>query len=715
MPAPMRHRSLAKLSTLLLMGPPAALPALAQDAPPVQRAQPIVVTATRTEMPAFDVPASIDRIDGEQIRDGRLQVNLSESLAGVSGLQIKDRQNFAQDLQLSVRGFGARASFGIRGVRVYVDGIPATLPDGQGQLSNIDLGSVDRIEVLRGPFSALYGNSSGGVLQVFTEDGQGPPTLTLSTAAGSQGVWRAGLKLSGRDDALSYVLSSSAFETDGSREHSAARRRLANVKLGWQSGADTRIGLIGNWVSLPLAQDPLGLTRAQFQADPQGVDPAALNFDTRKTFEQSQLGLSVDQRLNANNVLQLLLYGGQRETEQFQSIPVATQANALHPGGVIQLERRYAGADLRWRISGTLAGGESSLVLGVAQDRLDEHRLGRQNFIGSTLGVEGALRRDEDNRVGSLDGYAQWSWRPLAALQLNAGLRTSRVRFRSTDHYIVGINPDDSGAMSFSATNPVLGASWALSEGLRVYATVGRGFETPTLNELAYRADGQTGLNLGLSASRSRNAELGLKGRLGGWAQWSLAAFEVRTRGEIVTLSNVGGRSTFTNAGATRRQGAEAAWRARTLGDLELSLAYAYIDARYRQGFATCAATPCTQPTLLIPAGNHIPGVAASTAALSAGWEPERGWRAALELRASGRVPVNDANTDAAAGFVVANVQAGYLGRWAGGRWSVFARVDNVTDRTYAGSVIVNEGNGRFFEAAPGRSWLLGSNLTLMF
>jgi len=698
----------------LLIG--AGAPAQAQTPPAAApRAETLVVTATRTEMPAFELPASIDRIDGEAIRDGRLQVNLSESLAGVSGLQIKDRQNFAQDLQLSVRGFGARASFGIRGVRVYVDGIPATLPDGQGQLSNIDLGSVDRIEVLRGPFSALYGNSSGGVLQVFTEDGQGPPTLTLSGAAGSSGVWRAGLKLSGRDEAFSYVLSSSAFATDGSREHSAARRRVANAKLGWQLGADTRIGLVGNAVALPLAQDPLGLTRAQFKADPRAADAAALNFDTRKTFDQSQLGLTVDHRLNANHALQLLLYGGQRETEQFQAIPVATQANALHPGGVIQLERRYAGADLRWRISGTLAGGPSSLVLGVARDGLDEQRRGRQNFSGATLGVEGALRRDEDNHVTSLDGYAQASWRPLAALQLNAGLRTSRVRFRSTDHYIVGANPDDSGAVAFSAANPVLGASWALSEGLRVYATVGRGFETPTLNELAYRADGQTGLNLGLRAARSRNAELGLKGRLGAWGEWSLAGFEVRTRGEIVTLGNVGGRATFTNAGSTRRQGAEAAWRARTLGDLELALAYAYLDARYRQDFLTCAATPCPQPTLRIPAGNRIPGVAASTAAFSAGWEPERGWRAALELRASGRVPVNDANSDAAAGYAVVNLQAGYLGRWAGGRWSVFARVDNVMDRTYAGSVIVNEGNGRFFEAAPGRNWLLGGQLVTTF
>jgi len=677
--------------------------------------QTVVVTATRTETPAFEVPASIDSLDGSRIRADRLQVNLSESLAAVPGLQARDRQNLAQDVQVSVRGFGARSSFGIRGVRLYVDGIPATLPDGQGQLSNIELGSVERFEVLRGPFSALYGNSSGGVLQAFTEDGRGQPTFTPAFAAGSDGALRASLKLSGGAGAFGYTASTSHFETDGYRRHSAARRQLANAKLHWQPDSETRWTLIANHVALPFAQDPLGLTRAQFEADPRGVDPVAETFNTRKTVSQTQLGLRGEQRFGVFGQLTLMLYGGQRETEQFQAIPTATQGNALHPGGVIQLERSYRGTDLRW--TSTLGAAERplTLVAGLSHDQLDEHRSGRQNFIGSTLGVEGALRRDEDNRASNLDPYLQLAWRATETLNLHAGVRNSRIRFRSEDRYIVGTNPDDSGSVDFQATLPVLGLSWAVAPAWRVYATAGRGFETPTLNELAYRAGGGTGLNFALRPARSDNAELGVKARLGAWGEGSLAAFAVRTRDEIVTLSNQGGRATFTNAGATRRTGWEASWVAVVAEALELRAAWTHVDARYRTAFNTCAGTPCTTPTLVIPAGNRLPGVARSGASVSAQWAPVQGWRAGVELRGTSRVYVNDANSDAAEGATTINLSTGYTLKWGGAEISAFVRMDNVAGETYAGSVIVNEGNSRFFEPAPGRTALVGLSAVLKF
>jgi iron complex outermembrane receptor protein len=625
---------------------------------------------------------------------------------------------------MSVRGFGARSTFGIRGVRVYVDGIPATLPDGQGQLSNIDLASIDRIEVLRGPFSALYGNSSGGVIQAFTQEGQGPPTLDLSLAAGSDGVRRAGLKLSGREGGFGYVLGASRFETDGWRAHSAATRELSNLRLDWRLNEATTLRLIGNQVRLPLAQDPLGLTRAQFDADPRGVDPAALNFDTRKTMAQRQVGLQAEHRLGPAGRVQLTVYDGQRDTEQFQAIPVAAQANARHAGGVIQLARDYGGVDLRWQVPLGLPGPQGdagTLVVGLSDDRLREHRIGRENFIGDTLGVAGALRRDERNRVGNVDQYAQLHWKLGPTLGLDLGLRHTRIRLTSNDDYIVvgdkpgSGNPDDSGRRRFEATLPVAGLSYALNPTLRLYGSVGAGFESPTLNELAYRADGGTGLNPALRAARSNNAELGLKARLPQAGDWNLALFDVRTRDEIVTLSNVGGRSTFTNAGRTSRRGWEASWSTVVLDALELRAAATHIDARYRDAFLTCAATPCPAPTLLIPAGNRIPGIAGSTFYGAAAWAPPRGWRAGVELRASSRVYVDDRNSDAAPGHAVVNVNAGYALALGDGEVSLFARIDNVFGATYAGSVIVNEGNARFFEPAPRRTWLTGVNAKWRF
>ena len=688
----------------------AASAAVAAQAEPTVL-EPVVVTATRSEAAPFALPASIDRIDGDALRAGRAQVNLSEGLGGVPGLLARDRQNYAQDVQISVRGFGARASFGIRGVRVYVDDIPATLPDGQGQITNVEIGTVGRVEVLRGPFSALYGNSSGGVINIYSEAPAGPPRVDTSVALGSDGLRRVGASSSGKLGSFSYTLGTSRFETDGYRQHSAAERRLANARLHWKLGTDTQLTLIGNSVELPEAQDPLGLTRAQWQADPRGVDPAALNFDTRKTMKQEQVGAVLEHGVDASNTLRLMVYQGHRTTMQFQAIPVATQANALHPGGVIDLTRDYEGADVRWRWQGETA----SLVAGIAADDLREHRIGRQNFIGTALGVQGARRRDETNRVANADPYLQAQWQPTPAWLLNAGVRRSRVSFDAADAYVTPANPDDSGHALYAATLPVLGASYAVSEGLHVYATAGKGFETPTLNELAYRASGATGLNFALQASMSRSVEMGVKAQPWAGAEAALAVFQTTTEHEIVTQTNVGGRATYQNAGATRRRGLEASGRWQVAPTLQAQFAATWLDARYRDGFLTCTAAPCATANTTVAAGNRIPGIAKTSLYGALTWQPAGGWRVGVEGRALGKVWVNDLNNDAAPGYGTLAAFAGYqrsIGAWELG---ALLRVDNLADRRYAGSVIVNDGNGRFFEPAPGRTWLASVSASYRF
>jgi iron complex outermembrane receptor protein len=680
-----------------------AAPGFAQQQLPT-----ITVTATRSESAPFDVPASVDAIDGARLRDAaRPEVNVSESIGLIPGVTARDRQNYAQDLQLSIRGFGARSTFGVRGVRLYVDGIPATMPDGQGQLSHIDLASAGRIEILRGPFSVLYGNSSGGVMQVFTEAGEGPPTVSGSVAVGSNGLMRPGIRASGATPSLGYVVSANKFRVDGWREHSSAERDLANARLDIkrEEGDWT---IVANTLDLR-ADDPLGLTRAQFESAPRVVDASATTFDTRKTVRQSQLGAVHEHRMPGGDRLRIMLYGGTRDTQQFQAIPVAAQTSALHPGGVIGLSRTYAGLDLRWTTHKQLAGEPLEIVAGLSHDRMEEHRQGWLNFIGSNPGVQGALRRDEDNRVSNLDPYLQGVWKFAPRWTLTAGVRHSDVRFSSADHFISGANGDDSGEVRYRATLPVAGLMYAWSPNLHLYAALGRGFETPTFNELAYRASGAPGLNFALRPSRSDNIELGVKGRNEkgtSWREeWSAALFQTSTRDEIVTQTSSGGRSTFQNAGATRRRGIELAWSAAFAPAWQLQLAQTWLDARYRDGFATCASTPCTAPTLLVAAGNRIPGTAQSVTAAELAWQPAKGWRAGAELRRSSRVFANDTNAEAAPSFTTLALHSGYvfdLKRWT---LSAALRIDNVLDRKYAGSVIVNEGNARYYEPAAGRSY----------
>lgn len=676
--------------------------------------QPVVVTATRVEASPFDVPASINLIGSDVIGDGRMQVNISEALGGVPGLVARDRQNYAQDVQISVRGFGARSTFGIRGVRLYVDGIPGTLPDGQGQISHVELGSVERIEVLRGPFSALYGNSSGGVLQVFTEEGSGAPVAAFSLASGSNGAQRVATKLSGAHGDLGYVVGFSHFVTDGYRAHSAAQRSIGNVKLTLP-GDSGKLTLVANRVDIPKAQDPLGLSRAQFDLDPRGADPSATAFNTRKTVEQSQLGLLYEYKPHAESALRLLVYAGQRGTEQFQAIPTGPQNNPLHPGGMISLERDYTGADLRWTLKAPSGERPLTVVAGLAYDVLKENRKGYQNFIGNSLGVQGALRRDERNHVSNFDQYLQLSWQFEPNWKVDAGLRRSGISFRSTDRFVVGPNGDDSGNKQFGATLPVLSLMYNASDALRLYAAAGRGFETPTVNELAYRPDGTPGLNFTLKAARSVSIEAGLKTRVIGVGELTAAVFQTRTHNEIVTQSNTGGRATFQNATGTRREGLEVGWSARLGENLRTQVAFTWLNARYQDGFASCAATPCAAPNQAIPAGNRIPGTARSSLYGSLAWTPASGWRAGLEIRAMGRVAVNDANSDVATGYAVAGGHLGYVLRHGPWEFQGFGRVDNALARRYAGSVIVNDGNGRFFEPASRRTWNAGLSAARTF
>ncbi|VWX58100.1 putative iron outer membrane receptor [Burkholderiales bacterium 8X] len=693
--------------------------ARAQDAPggsaaPNSTLREVTVSTPRGQASPFEVPGSVDRIEGSEIREGRMQVQLSEGLAGVPGLQIQNRQNLAQDLQLSIRGFGARSTFGVRGVRLYVDGIPATLPDGQGQTSNIDIGSIDRVEVLRGPFSALYGNSSGGVLQAFTESGEGRPRLGFSLAAGSFGSRRIASRIDGSSGAVDYLFSASRFETDGYREHGEARRDIVNGKMGIALDDGSKLTLILNSVKL-YAQDPLGLTPSEYAQNRRGAT-LATQFDTRKTVDQSQAGLLYERRIDASNDLRLMVYGGARQTWQYQSIPPSAQVSPTSAGGVIGLSRDYAGLDVRWTTRQQLAGRPIEIVAGLGYDDLREKRTGFENFVGpaaapALLGVQGRQRRNERNQVSNLDPYAQATWAFADRWTLEAGVRRSSVRFDSRDLYVFGANRDDSGRARYQKTLPVASLRFAATRDLSLYASAGRGFETPTLNELSYRSDGIGGLNFGLQPSVNDSVELGAKARLGG-GLLTAALFQTRTKDEIVTATNLGGRATFQNAGRTRRDGFELAWMHETANHWRTQLAYTWLDARYQDAF--CSPNPCGATNTVLE-GNRIPGIARQSLFAAFGWMPPEGWRAGAELRALGRIEANDRNTVRAPGYGVLALHAGYVKRWD--RWEVnaFARIDNLLDRQFIGSVIVNEGNGRFYEPAPGRNWTVGMGASYRF
>lgn len=681
----------------------ACVPAAAAAENAVAEAAPVVVTATRHLESAGELPVAIDRLDAPAIRDGQLGVNLSESLAAVPGLSVQSRQNYAQDLQLSLRGFGARSSFGVRGVRLYADSIPATMPDGQGQFSHFDLSGAARIEVLRGPFSALYGNSSGGVIAIFTADGAPGTEIGATAAAGSFETRRYALTADGDSGRINYWADAAHFSTDGYREHSAAERNTANVKLRYRIDDDTRLTLVGNLIRMPNSLDPLGLSRAQL-TDPAAAGTNAVAYDTRKALDQQQLGLTWERALGSDDELALTAYGGSRDSTQYQAILRSAESRATHPGGVIDLGRSYWGLDLHGLDRRALGGGSLQLTGGLAFDELLEARRGYLNYSGTQLGVEGDLRRHDANTAWNLDEYLEASWTPRPALVVLAGVRNSLVRIDSANRLPAGTpGASPPTAVSYSALNPVAGLSYRLAPAVHLYGAFGTGFETPTLNDLAYRStDGSVpGLNTALEPARSEHFELGLKLAHGPLAI-DAALFAVRTRHELAVAANSGGRAVYANIDETHRQGAEFS-AATAFGDFTLRTAYTWLRAVTAEPYSSCVGVPCTP--VMIAAGRRLPAVPAHSAYAALGWRhAASGFAATLEGQARAAIAVDDRNSDSAVAYWVANLRAGFEQTTSGWHCSEYLQADNLADRRYVGSVIVNESNGRFFEPAPGRT-----------
>ncbi|WP_374184636.1 TonB-dependent receptor PqqU [Klebsiella variicola] len=673
--------------------------------------QTMVVTAAPTTVSELDTPAAVSVVNGDEMRQAAPRVNLSESLGAVPGLQVQNRQNYAQDLQLSIRGFGSRSTYGVRGLRIYVDGIPATMPDGQGQTSNIDIGSVDTIEVLRGPFSALYGNSSGGVINVTSQTGTQPPTVEASSYYGSFGTWHYGMKATGavgdgsHAGDVDYTVSTNRFTTHGYRDHSGARKNLANARLGVRINDVSKLTLLLNSVDIK-ANDAGGLTADEWRDNPR-QSPRGDQYNTRKNTRQTQAGLRYERQLSAQDDLSVMMYAGERETTQFQSIPRAPQLKPSHAGGVIDLTRHYQGIDTRLTHRGELLV-PVTLTAGLDYENMSERRKGYENFVmvnsAPQYGEQGALRRNERNLMWNVDPYLQTQWQLTDKLSLDAGVRYSSVWFDSNDYYITPGNGDDSGDASYHKWLPAGSLKYALTDAWNVYLSAGRGFETPTINELSYRSDNQSGLNFGLKPSTNDTVEIGSKTRLGN-GLLTAALFQTNTDNEIVVDSSSGGRTSYKNAGKTRRQGMELGLDQQFGESWRLKAAWTWLDATYRTN--VCDDASCN--------GNRIPGIARNMGYASFGYQPEQGWYAGSDIRYMSDIMANDENTAKAPSWTVVGLTTGY--KWSYGRMDMdlFGRVDNLFDREYVGSVIVNESNGRYYEPAPGRNYGIGLNLAWRF
>ncbi len=659
----------------------------------------VVISATRSEQRSFDAPAAISVVDREIIQNAGPQINLSESLNRVPGLTILNRQNYAQDLQLSIRGFGARSPFGIRGIRLLIDGIPATTPDGQGQGSSISLPSTERIEVLRGPLALMYGNSSGGVIQAFTRDAPEVPEFTAQAYTGSFDMRRTAWQYAGRIGDYGLVADYSTFDTNGFRDNSKTQRTQFNGKLSFNPNDQTQVNVVFNQFDMPLAQDPLGLTAKQLDTNPQQAGSNAVSASVRKITSQNQIGSAMTYTLDADRSVTARAYYGVRENLQYQ-------ANSAWVG----LNRDYYGAGLQYNEKTSLLGRPVRLAAGYEFDYSTERRQGG----GATNGQQtlGSLTRNEDNRSQNSDFFVQATTLATDNISVVTGVRSSTVSFTSQDYIPTPV--DGSGAVTYRANSPVLGLTYHATDRLNLYANYGKGFETPTLAEVAYIDNGVSTptarFNPALKAATSRHYEIGAKWLPSNMSRVDLTAYQIDSSDEIVVAYGGTGPTSYKNAPGTQRRGVELAANNWLTPHVSALLSSSWIDANFTQAY--------TSSTGNVAAGNKMPGIPQHFVFSELLWTSQtmsggkrasmQGTRAGFELVSAGRLYANDTNADSAPGYSAFNAKISQ--GWAMGKslLTAYARVDNLADKHYVGSVIVNQSSGQFYEPAPGRNWTLG-------
>lgn len=695
---------------------PALIAALVAQAPPSCRdcpatELPAVVAEERADDDDARKPERPAVVDLEELARRRAATDISEPLSEMPGVVARPRHNEAQDTQIQIRGFGARSPFGVRGLRVEYDGIPATAADGQSQIGHIDLTSGGRMTLIRGPFAALYGNG-GGYLRVDGARNRRRDADRVQMALGDNGQQRIGFDVDHGDELWRLGVAANRYRSDGVRARSGAERTLASSRLDWSPSDDGLLSLSAHYQDQPGSGDPQGLTRDEFGAEPFAASPAAELFGTRKSTRQSQFGARYLHEFGASEI-SIAAFVGQRGIDQVLSVSRAAQLQPGNGGGIVAVDRDYHGGSLRWRHRSKWSWADAEFSAELRDEQLSEDRRGYENFVGDQLGVRGALRRDETNRGGSRDAMLRIDVDPDDAWRLSAGVRRSDTDFESDDRYIAPGNPDDSGDYAKDAWLPVVGASYRFDDAWLLHAALGRTQELPTLAELAYRDDGDGGFNDALEPARADQAEVGLQ-YAGEHLRAEATAFQVEVEDEIVVASSQGGRTSFQNGGGTRRRGLELAldwqwshaWRVRGVAN--------WIDARYTEGYSTCPRPPCTAPIVAIEAGQPLPGVAPRSGRLELMWRRDADLDGAIEWLGMAATPASDRNAEEVPGYAVFNARVSKrFAPQSWGRLSMLLRVDNLFDRRYSASLIVNEGARRYYETAPGRGLWLGLDLAL--
>lgn len=686
-----RHLSPAALGLLVAIAGSAQTPDSARRLPELK------VTVTRRVAPLAGLGAAVTVIDSATVHRGRISTKLDESLAFVPGVVAEDRGNYSVDERISIRGFGARSNFGLRGVKVLLDGVPQTLPDGQSQLNNLNLTLVDRIEVLRGGASALYGNASGGVLAFTTTATPiAPWSLTARGEGGSFGTSKEELVAGGRIGTVGGTVAVSRFTTDGFRQQSAAEQRRLNLGLDWAAAANTAFTLRFASADDPRARNPGALIAAEYAANADSASAVNIKRGADKAVTQTQLALGM--RHDAGRWhFDAMLYGLTRGLQNPLATPPPAPTTSLQ-GTWVEIDRQLGGA----RASATVELGGPSLTGGGDLQSLRDNRSNRRSVSGVRTDT---LLLDQTERVSERAVFAQLSWPVGGGVTLRGGARHDISDFGVTDHFLA--DGDASATRTMAANSGNAGLAVRVAPKVTVWSDIATVFETPTTTELANRPDGTGGFNPDLNPQRSVTEEVGVRGTSGRLSA-EVVAYHTTTHDAIVPYSEVNGRTYFRNVGSTRTQGVEATVTLELRPGLQLLGTWTYTDAKFTEYRIV---SPTSTDTL---DGHQLAGLPRSIARLGIRGVLGRGFSIDIDQAFSSQMFGDDDNKITINGWSAGVTGARLMWRGTAGgiAWQPFVAALNLFDRRYVGSVTSNGAGGRVFEPAAGRTIYVGASVT---
>ncbi|MCP4494426.1 MAG: TonB-dependent receptor [Gammaproteobacteria bacterium] len=657
---------------------------------------PIEINVTRVGKSPAEIPAAVSSIGQDKIQLGSEQLGLDESLGRVPGLFMLNRYNFAQDLRASIRGFGARSSFGIRGIKIIVDGIPETLPDGQGSVDGIDIGSARQIDVIRGPASSLYGNASGGAILIESERGSAIPFVEARTTLGKFDLNKFQLKAGGETEELNYLINLSDTSTDGYREHSEFKNTQLNGRFEYTLSADSSLLTTLHHTDQPIANDAGGLTEAEVAADRSQARQRNLDFDAGEDLRQTRIGLLYKTSSNEDRDFEARIYNTDRDFSNRLPLASFPAFDGIGNGGSVFLDRRVIGGGLKYTIENDFANRQNRLLVGLDYDRQDDDRSRFDNL----LGVVGSQQLEQNELVTSLGAYLQNETRLNETAELTVGLRYDEIEFDVTDTFLS--DGDDSGNIEFDQISPMIGVSFKWGDDTHLYATISSAFETPTTTEFANPDGG--GFNQSLEPQESMNYEIGIKTSPDNY-QLEVAVFHIEVENEL-TPYEIDDRKYYENAGSSSRDGIELSYTRQLFEQINFSMAYTYSDFIFDR---------FTDEDGAVFDGKQIPGIPQDLLHIDFSWFADNGFYASWDTSYTGDLFADNANEASIASSSVSDIRFGHNGFHDEWEVASFLGVNNLFDEEYNNNIRINAFGARYFEPAPERNAYIGITIHRRF